>query len=497
MAGTRVKILADLEAWASDDLSCKVYWLVGMAGTGKSTILHTMCEILDAKNMLGGSFFCSRGSENTRNARLIIPTIAHSLASTSPCIKSEVVKAIETDPKLAEPTFINLVDQFNKLIRDPIKVSVRNTAKTYKIIVIDAVDECTDLRLVSSLIRLILESTSTIPLKVFIGSRDEPLIRRAFTCLPRLRTAFYLHEADKDVVKGDIRLYLEMSLAEIKADNGHTLDTWPPESEVSTLLDRSGTLFIYAATAIRYISQDALLYKSRLSAMAERDIKPVNKTIDGLYEHILDQACESRDESEVIAMRQLVSMIVFLRNPLTIQAISSLSGIDARLYLPPLTSVIHVPTHEEAAITPFHASFPDFITDPMRCLRKHDPPFCVLVAAEGHEMLALNCLEQMNCSLKYNICEVPKELTVSRKEATNSPDNRRKISEALKYSCLYWASHLFEAQLSGVDLIDALDTFLHKHLLHWIECLSELGELQTGIPSLRSAATALSVSDFV
>ena len=118
----------------------------------------------------------------------------------------------------------------------------------------------------------------------------------------------------------------------------------------------------------------------------------------------------------------------------------------------------------------------------------------VLVPLEGHEMLALKCLVQMNYLLKYNICEVSKELTVSRRETTNSLDNSRKIPEALKYSCLYWASHFSEAQLSGVDLIDALDTFLHKHLLHWIECLSELGELQTGIPSLRSVATALSVS---
>jgi WD40 repeat protein len=144
--------------------------------------------------------------------------------------------------------------------------------------------------------------------------------------------------------------------------------------------------------------------------------------------------------------------------------------------------VIHVPTIEEAAVTLYHASFPDFVTDPTRCSRKRDPPFYALVASEGHEMLALKCLEQMNRSLKYNIFEVPKELTVSRRGATNSLDNRRKISEALEYSCLYWASHFFETQLSGVDLIDALDTFLHKHLLHWMECLSELGELQTGIP---------------
>ena len=242
MPGTRVKILEDLEVWASDGLSTKVYWLIGMAGTGKS-ILHTLCEILDGKDMLGDSFFCSRGSENARNARLIVPTIAHSLASTSPCIRSEVIKAIENDPKLAEPTYLNLRDQFNELIRDPIQVSVGNAVMTYKIIAIDAVDECTDLRLVSSLIRLILESASTLPLKVFIASRDEPLIRHAFTSVPRLQTAFYLHEADKDVVKGDILKYLKASLAEIKADHGDTLDTWPPQSEISALLDRSGTLW--------------------------------------------------------------------------------------------------------------------------------------------------------------------------------------------------------------------------------------------------------------
>ena len=506
MAGTRVKILADLEAWASEDVDSKVYWIVGMAGTGKSTILHTLCEILDGKNMLGGSFFCSRGSEIARNARLIVPTIAHSLASTSPFIKSEVVKAIENDPKLAEPAYVNLVDQFNKLIRDPIQVFMRNPVKTHKVVVIDAVDECTDLRLVSSLIRLILESAYAIPLKIFIASRDEPLIRRAFTSLPRLRTALYLHEADKDMVKGDIQMFLERSLAEIKVDHGHTSDTWPSQSEISALLDHSGTQFIYAATAIRYISQGGPRYKSHLSSMANRDIRSLSKlqtlridglfeSIDGLYEHILDQACKSMRESQVILMRQLLSMIVFLQHPLPIQAISCLSELDAHLYLSQLTSVIHVPTHGEAAVTAFHRSFLDFVTDPTRCSRKRDPPFSALVASEGHEMLALKCLRQMNCSLKYNICEVPRECTVSRRGTTNSPDNSKKISEVLKYSCIYWASHFSEAQLSGVDLIDALDTFLHKHLLHWIECLSELGELQTGITSLRNVASALSVGD--
>ena len=92
---------------------------------------------MNGKNIIGGSFFCSRGSGNTSNARLIVPTIAYSLASTSPCIKSEVIKVIENVPKLAEPIYINL--------KDPIQVSVGNVVKTYKVIVIDAVDECNDL----------------------------------------------------------------------------------------------------------------------------------------------------------------------------------------------------------------------------------------------------------------------------------------------------------------------------------------------------------------
>ena len=72
--------------------------MTGMAGIGKSTISHSLCEILEAKNMLDASFFCSRASENARNARLIIPTIAHALASTSHAIKFKVMKAIENDP---------------------------------------------------------------------------------------------------------------------------------------------------------------------------------------------------------------------------------------------------------------------------------------------------------------------------------------------------------------------------------------------------------------
>ena len=60
MKGTRQQILAELEEWAFDDTAPRVCWLNGMAGTGNTCIAHTFSEILDEKQMLGASFFCSR-----------------------------------------------------------------------------------------------------------------------------------------------------------------------------------------------------------------------------------------------------------------------------------------------------------------------------------------------------------------------------------------------------------------------------------------------------
>ena len=44
---TRTAILATLQAWASDNSTTKVYWLNGMAGTGKTMIAYSFSEILN------------------------------------------------------------------------------------------------------------------------------------------------------------------------------------------------------------------------------------------------------------------------------------------------------------------------------------------------------------------------------------------------------------------------------------------------------------------
>ena len=182
----------------------------------------------------------------------------------------------------------------------------------------------------SPLIQL-LELTSDLPLKIFFSSRDDDLIHSAFYSSRKLATAFKLHEVEKHMVEDDIRKYIERSLSEIKSPGlDYTLDAWPSPSELSKLIRHSRKPFIYVATAIRYIKGGGgVHYKSRLSAMANRDSGSggglQTSTIDHLYGHTLEQACVAKEESEVTPpMKRLVSIIVFFRNPLPMSAIASM-----------------------------------------------------------------------------------------------------------------------------------------------------------------------------
>lgn len=59
LKGTRTAVLDKIELWTRDFDKPPVYWLNGLAGTGKSTIAQTIVERVFADGQLGASFFCS------------------------------------------------------------------------------------------------------------------------------------------------------------------------------------------------------------------------------------------------------------------------------------------------------------------------------------------------------------------------------------------------------------------------------------------------------
>ena len=57
-----------------------IFWLQGMAGTGKSTLSQTFACKLQKKELFGASFLFKRGDGDRGMASMFFPTIASQLA---------------------------------------------------------------------------------------------------------------------------------------------------------------------------------------------------------------------------------------------------------------------------------------------------------------------------------------------------------------------------------------------------------------------------------
>ncbi|KAG8942412.1 hypothetical protein FRC03_003249, partial [Tulasnella sp. 419] len=68
--GTRSDLLDKIFEWADDPKAKPIYWLCGLAGTGKSTIAQTVSEGFHERGMLGASFFFSRDVAERSNPLL-------------------------------------------------------------------------------------------------------------------------------------------------------------------------------------------------------------------------------------------------------------------------------------------------------------------------------------------------------------------------------------------------------------------------------------------
>ena len=101
LEGTREELLTQIMSWVDDQDAPRFCWLSGLAGTGKTTIAHSVCERLSLKKCLGASFFFSRYRNDRSTALLAIPTIVYQLALARPALLDSVCQALETTPDVA------------------------------------------------------------------------------------------------------------------------------------------------------------------------------------------------------------------------------------------------------------------------------------------------------------------------------------------------------------------------------------------------------------
>jgi hypothetical protein len=483
MEDTRQQLTADIFAWFNnpDPSSGRIFWLNGLAGTGKSAVARTIADCAQKQGRLAATFFFSRNSADTREPSAIIPTIAYQTALCLPSIRQVICAALDSDRHVRDR---GAVVQARILLDDVSRATVLGGPF---LVVLDALDEChmENGRPGGDAVPQLLEKLGSLGhIKFLITSRVEVPIQRM---LDSVRSRVALHDIEKSIVQSDVHRYLHRSFTQL-ARNRQLALPFPSACDLDELVRRAGTLFVYAATVAKWISDPEDQPLLRLRHVLEKDEEEVtyqHKFLDDMYSEILAQAGKTlgNPEKHELALRHVISTVVLLQEPVRASALAILVGEKDRTgsLLPRLSAVLLV--DEPAPVRLFHPSFAEFVVSDQRC---RDARFLV-EASEGHLRLAVHCLEVMNVYLRENICDMKDPLLPNAEVHLLQQTLDHVAPAELRYACRYWHTHLRLADVTSSGLVNSLETFCTTHLLHWLELLSLLNELstaQTGMPLL-------------
>ncbi|KAF2150506.1 WD40 repeat-like protein [Myriangium duriaei CBS 260.36] len=474
--GTRTDILYTIEGWTKDLHGKALFWLSGMAGTGKSTIARTVAGSLDKRNHLGASFFFKRGAGDRANSRMLFPTILAQLVAIIPEIGPLVAPILKGHPMICGE---NVREQFQWLLPQTV---LDLAVKRSLVIVIDALDECDRTTDIGTILGLLAQSK----LRYFVTSRHELPIQHGFRGIHvSLHQEFPLEKVTTMTIRQDIRTYLRYRFAKIQA--GHNLtcsytqlpDDWALDS-IELVVDLALPLFIVATTVCRFVeSQDprtglatVLKYWQQGTSLAG---------LDAVYITILDQAMRGptfdQDPQKALhKLQELLGPLVLLADSMSPLGLSELLEIpigELEQTLRRLQSILYIPSSPTLPIQLCHLSFRDFL------LKKENNKFYVN-PSQMHARLAEQCLKRLARSeaLQEDICKQNRP-GVRRVEVSWDLVTQVLPSE-VAYACRYWIWHFVQ---SGHTLDDSsrVYKFLKQHFLHWLEALSWLGRLSIAV----------------
>ncbi|KAG9087310.1 hypothetical protein FS749_003012 [Ceratobasidium sp. UAMH 11750] len=480
MPNTRIDVLQDLQDWVHYGKFQKVYWLGGIVGAGKTTVAYSLCEWLENTGKPHASCFCSRNLSACRDVKQILPGVAYQLARRSRPFRCAVSSALEQDPKVCDRP-VN--EQFKKLIAVPFN----NTGHTFGVdvvVVLDALDECEDKDGVDQMLDACFKQPYDLPLRFLITSRrNSGILERMLASQPGPRRAeLRLHEADRTVTQEDTKTYLGVKLERLGLSN----------DDLERLVQRSGGWFLYASSIVDYIDLDGVPGGSerlkRLLDITSYTDDPLDWNIHLLFTAILEEVVEETnlDDSRQTEVLLVLRTLHRAQGPMSIDAIAGLLSLNvdrlAHTVLRSLLPVLHVPNAGEMELM-LYTPFASYLSDPQRSGRYH----CDV--QRDNELLARSCFAVFDtANPAFNVCNLESSYLLDREVTGIDERANESVSEALWYASRHWVTHL---KLSGSsnDLFAALQNFLSKRLLLWLEimnlkqCTSRAVEMLRGMHS--------------
>lgn len=463
---------------------------------------RTVARNFAGENRLGASFFFKKDEADRGSMAKFFPTIAADMIRQDPLMAGNVKDAIENDPVIFRKS---MVEQFNKLILQPrILTSPSLQVEEPMIVVVDALDECDRVGDIERLLNILSRAGAlqSARLRIFLTSRPELPIRLGFTRIQWSYQVSILQDIPTCVVEHDISAYFNHELAQIRDDYNALLSAdqqlagdWPCQSDVEALVKMALPLFIFAATACRFISDrrignpDKQLQKF-LAPQGMQSVSQLGTTYLPVLRNLIIEVPTEEQGYIIQRFRNVVGSIVVLKSPLSKRALAQLlelpiSDVEDALAL--LHSVLNIPFSPELPVSLLHLSFHDFLLDPER---RAENEFWI-DGKLAHQKLAANCLRLMK-RLRQDICTV--DDPGKSRQAVDPCKISTYLPPEVQYACLNWVHHIHGSEH---DNSQQVYDFLTTHFLHWLEALGLIGRAWDSISLVRTVRAVLKVSHVV
>jgi len=475
--GTRVKILEDITNWANDrsSQSPRVFWLTGQAGSGKTTIAYTITNRFGKNGstglphtILGGNFLCSRQFEETRERTRIIPTIVYQLAR-----KRKSYAGALHNAQIFDAVHHDVPTQLRDLLIGPWQ-STHNPRLPPYLIVVDALDEIKDGG-GSAFLQELLTVINEFDLRGFkflVTSRPDPEV--VTLCGSFMSEAVcWLQNVPIEEAESDIRTYLKAKLPKLAG-----------VLELAELVRQADGLFIYAATAVKYLTPHRSITAREQTRMLKHLISKSHKPasandatilVDSLYQQIMvDAFSKFKDEFLTCRLRILYTFLCTAERTSTSIAAALVAEGDEDVAMAVVEELHAVLYTQGDRVFWYHASFPDFIFDHSRS--NFDNLAFSCNEPTHHNLLGESCFRVMKSGLRFNMGDIESSFLFDSDNAEALSEKvNNSISAVLRYSTRHWTHHLPSPQLVNTEKLRiCISEFLQIRVLFWIEAMNLL-----------------------
>jgi nucleoside phosphorylase len=450
----------DYVAWATREQG-SLLWIHGNPGTGKTMLLLGIIEEL-SKTALPGHlvyFFCYSGEVDSSTS--ILKGMIYSLLFDHPYIRAQVQKRYTHDGSHANSAEIFFFGDIFRFI-----LSMIPRSPTY--ILIDGLDECG--KGIQELKHLIQQTLNQFPyVRWIVSSRNDAEIERLASKV-RPMIDISLQPSDAQVSKA-VDSYLAWQISELSIPK---LTAWSRLRMRMDLERLSEGTYLWAQFACKEL-------RSMTSYEPSRGFNEMPSELTQMYARMMKKISDTLSPEDLSVCTQLLAVMAVIYEPIRVVNLPSV------LKFPDLTddpidwvekcSPLLIIRNDKVCF--IHESARKFLI-----LSKEDPAY---FQSSAHAGLVLQSLSYLSDTLKQDICN----LSDPGFSIEGKPFPSHNRLESVKYASLYWVDHLNQAcTLSGDgtfhELSDAIDIFLRKFFLFWLESMVLLKSYSKGIHMIKA-----------